>query len=52
MFSGRGVLMFHDGAQVIEAGHFIFLPSFCEHGIENAGTGVLLVLLSTAPANP
>ena len=47
--AGQAIL---DSAQAIGAGTHIFLPSWCNHGIENTGTEMLVVLLSTAPANP
>lgn len=52
IISGTGVLMFCDGKQDIGPGHFIYLSSWCEHGIENTGTEVLVVLLATSPPNP
>jgi len=52
VISGTGILMTRDGNQPIGPGHFIFLPSWSEHGIENTGRDVLVVLLSTSPANP
>ncbi len=52
ILSGRGVLMFAGGTREIGPGHHIYLPSWCEHGIENTGTEVLVALLSTSPPNP
>lgn len=52
VISGTGIVMFSGGQQDIGPGTFIFLPSWCEHGIENTGRDVLVVLLSTAPPNP
>lgn len=50
--SGRGVFYLIDGNRPIEQGHFIYLPSWCEHGIENTGTDMLVALVATAPPNP
>lgn len=52
VISGTGIVMFDGGTQPVGPGTFIFLPSWCNHGIENTGTEMLVVLLSTAPANP
>ena len=52
VISGTGVMMFWNGKCDIGPGHFIFMPSWCEHGIENTGKEMLVVLLSTAPPNP
>ena len=52
IISGTGVVMYHDGKQAVGPGHFIYLPAWCEHGIENTGTEVLVALLATSPPNP
>jgi mannose-6-phosphate isomerase-like protein (cupin superfamily) len=52
VLSGRGVLLYRGGQQEIGPGHHIYLPSWCEHGIVNTGTEVLVALLSTSPPNP
>ena len=50
---GRGVFCSTTaGNRKIGPGHHIFLPSWAEHGVENTGADVLVVLLSTSPANP
>jgi mannose-6-phosphate isomerase-like protein (cupin superfamily) len=50
--SGRGVFYLTEGNRPIEQGHFVYLPSWCEHGIENTGTEMLVALVATAPPNP
>lgn len=52
IISGKGTLMYDGGTREIQAGHHIYLPAWCEHGIENTGTEVLVALLSTSPPNP
>lgn len=52
ILSGTGVLMSREGRQDIGPGHFIYLPSWSEHGIENTGNEVLVALLATSPPNP
>lgn len=52
VISGTGTLMFRGGTRPIQAGDHVYLPSWCEHGIENTGTEVLVALLSTSPTNP
>lgn len=36
----------------VQAGTFIHLPAWCEHGIENTGDESLEVLICTSPPNP
>ena len=36
----------------VRKGQFIYLPPWCEHGIENTGTETLVVLICTSPPNP
>jgi mannose-6-phosphate isomerase-like protein (cupin superfamily) len=52
VLSGKGVFYLTEGKKPIEQGHFIFLPSWCEHGIENTGIEMLVVLVTTSPTNP
>lgn len=52
ILSGKGVFYLTEGNKPIEQGHFIYLPSWCEHGIENTGTDMLVVLVTTSPTNP
>ncbi|HZO91021.1 MAG TPA: dimethylsulfonioproprionate lyase family protein [Chthonomonadaceae bacterium] len=53
ILEGRGVMTFANGRQEqVEKGMFIYLPPWCEHGIENTGTETLVVLIATSPPNP
>ncbi len=52
VLEGRGVFHLTEGTRPVERGNFIFLPSWCEHGIENTGTDMLVVLVTTSPTNP
>ena len=36
----------------VQKGDFVYLPPWCEHGIENTGTETLVVLIATSPPNP
>lgn len=36
----------------VKKGDFIYLPSWCVHGIENTGNEMLVVLVVTSPPNP
>lgn len=50
---GCGTMTFANGRQEqVEKGQFIYLPPWCEHGIENTGTDTLVVLICTSPPNP
>ncbi len=53
ILEGAGVMTFAEGRQEkVEKGKFIYLPPWCEHGIENTGTETLVVLIATSPHNP
>jgi mannose-6-phosphate isomerase-like protein (cupin superfamily) len=53
ILEGRGTMTFADGRrQDVDKGQFIYLPPWCEHGIENTGTETLVVLICTSPPNP
>jgi mannose-6-phosphate isomerase-like protein (cupin superfamily) len=52
ILSGEGLFYLTEGKKPIQQGHFIYLPSWCEHGIENTGTEMLIVLVTTSPTNP
>jgi mannose-6-phosphate isomerase-like protein (cupin superfamily) len=52
ILSGRGIFYLADRISPVEADHFIYLPAWCQHGIENTGTDMLVVLVITAPPNP
>ena len=40
------------GQREVAKGDFVYLPPWCEHGIENTGTEPLVVLIATSPPNP
>jgi mannose-6-phosphate isomerase-like protein (cupin superfamily) len=52
ILSGTGKILFDGGDQEVGPGSFIYLPSWCVHGIHNTGNEVLSVLLATSPPNP
>jgi mannose-6-phosphate isomerase-like protein (cupin superfamily) len=52
VLSGTGTMLRASGNVEVGPGHFIFMPSWAEHGIRNTGTEMLTVLLATSPANP
>jgi mannose-6-phosphate isomerase-like protein (cupin superfamily) len=52
ILEGEGLFYLTEGTRPVERGHFIYLPSWCEHGIENTGTDMLVVLVTTSPTNP
>jgi mannose-6-phosphate isomerase-like protein (cupin superfamily) len=53
ILEGRGTMTFAEGRrQEVEKGQFVYLPPWCEHGIENTGTETLVVLICTSPPNP
>jgi mannose-6-phosphate isomerase-like protein (cupin superfamily) len=52
ILEGSATMAFWNRTQHVSAGDFIYLPAWCEHGIENTGTDPLVVLLATSPPNP
>jgi mannose-6-phosphate isomerase-like protein (cupin superfamily) len=53
ILEGRGTMTFANGRrQEVEKGQFVYLPPWCEHGIENTGNETLVVLIATSPPNP
>ena len=53
ILEGQGRMTFADGRQEpVEKGMFVYLPPWCDHGIENTGTETLVVLIATSPPNP
>jgi len=52
ILAGRGRMTFAASQRDVEKGDFVYLPPWCEHGIENTGTEPLVVLIATSPANP
>jgi len=41
-----------DGPIAVERGMFMHLPPYAEHGLENTGTEMMLVLIATSPTLP
>ena len=52
ILEGRGVMTFANFKREVKKGDFVYLPSWCLHGIENTGTEMLVVLIATSPPNP
>ncbi len=53
VLEGKGVMIFANGERrEIEKGMFVYLPPWCDHGIENTGNDSLVVLIATSPPNP
>ena len=52
ILEGSGLMTFANSKREVKKGDFIYLPSWCEHGIENTGTETLVVLVATSPPNP
>ncbi len=52
ILEGKGLMTFARYQREVHKGDFIYLPPWCEHGIENTGTETLVVLIATAPPNP
>ena len=50
--SGSGEMLFKGGSRPVKVGDYIYLPSWCDHGIVNNGTEILVVLLALTPPNP
>ena len=49
---GKGTMILAGDEVQVEAGMFVHLPPWCEHGIENTGDETLEVLICTSPPNP
>jgi mannose-6-phosphate isomerase-like protein (cupin superfamily) len=53
ILEGSGTMTFANGrTEPVQRGMFVYLPPWCEHGIENTGTENLVVLIATSPPNP
>ena len=52
ILEGRGRMTFAQYERDVAAGDFVYLPPWCEHGIENTGIDPLVVLICTSPPNP
>ena len=49
---GRGTMTLAGRKVEVQAGTFIHLPAWCEHGVENTGDETLEILICTSPPNP
>ena len=52
ILEGNGTFHFTKGPQSIAKGDFIYLPPWCEHGIENTGSEQMVIIVITSPTNP
>ena len=52
VLEGEGVMHFTKGPRPIKRGDFIYLPAWCEHGIDNTGIEQMVVMVITSPTNP
>ena len=52
ILEGQGLMTFANFQREVKKGDFVYLPPWCEHGIENTGTEPLVVLIATSPPNP
>jgi mannose-6-phosphate isomerase-like protein (cupin superfamily) len=52
ILEGCGRMTFASFQREVKKGDFVYLPPWCEHGIENTGTETLVVLIATSPPNP
>ena len=52
ILEGSGRMTFSSFQSEVTKGDFVYLPPWCEHGIENTGTAALVVLIVTSPPNP
>lgn len=52
VLEGTGIMRFTKGPRPITKGDFIYLPPWCEHGIENSGVEQMVVMVITSPTNP
>lgn len=52
ILEGKGEMTFARFKKQVQKGDFVYLPPWCEHGIENTGTENLVVLICTSPPNP
>jgi mannose-6-phosphate isomerase-like protein (cupin superfamily) len=52
ILEGSGLMTFANFKREVNKGDFVYLPPWCEHGIENTGTQSLVVLIATSPPNP
>jgi mannose-6-phosphate isomerase-like protein (cupin superfamily) len=52
ILEGEGEMTFHGQKRTVRKGDFVYLPSWCLHGIENTGNETLAILICTSPPNP
>ena len=52
ILEGSGRMTFARSQRDVKKGDFVYLPPWCEHGIENTGSETLVVLIATSPPNP
>lgn len=52
ILKGKGTMMLAGKKVEVQAGMFIHLPPWCEHGVENTGDQSLEILITTSPPNP
>ncbi|MBI2191286.1 MAG: cupin domain-containing protein [Planctomycetes bacterium] len=52
ILEGEGEMTFARWKRKVKKGDFVYLPSWCVHGIENTGNETLVVLICTSPPNP
>jgi mannose-6-phosphate isomerase-like protein (cupin superfamily) len=52
ILEGQGRMMFSNFDRDIKKGDFVYLPPWCQHGIENTGRDTLVALIATSPPNP
>ena len=52
ILEGEGAMQFTKGLKTISKGDFIYLPPWCEHGIQNTGNEQMVVMVITSPTNP
>lgn len=52
ILEGEGEMTFERSKRKVKKGDFVYLPSWCVHGIENTGNETLVALLCTVPPNP
>lgn len=52
ILEGTGLMTFATFQRQVRKGDFVYLPPWCEHGIENTGIETLVVLIATSPPNP
>jgi len=49
---GQGTMTLAGKKVKVQAGMFVHLPPWCEHGVKNTGSEMLEIMICTAPPNP